>query len=73
MIWLIIIWLLKIATAYSEPTPIKSRETRLLVATLIHPLVWMTFAFLWNTWGRYQIGWPEITNAKELLFAIVLF
>lgn len=71
MIWYILAFLFLWALKFI-PRKESSSEVRIVVA-ILYPFLVFGLAFLWNIWARNLIGWPEITNFKELILAIVIF
>ena len=63
----VVLWILKIIDAYTEPL---SQEKRVTWA-IAWPLTILGLAFLWNVWGRHFIGWPEIKTIQELVLTVV--
>ncbi len=49
-----------------------SKEARFTNAFL-SPFIILGMAFLWNVWGRFLIGWPEITTMQQLVVTFILF
>jgi len=63
----IVLWALKFT-----PKKQSSREVRIFSA-LANPLIALGYAFLWNSWARHLIGWPEIKTFQEFVLAILIF
>ena len=64
-------WVIKL-----YPDKVKTEEKQrewAVIKFFIYPFIVLALAFVWNFWAHRLINWPQITNFKELVLAIVIF